>query len=86
MDRSPEETVRALAAAAGIRPDDEELAELIRVYPRFRAALDELYAVQEARYASPALVFSAVRANVDWSDANPRVTPAGDPTSDGARA
>ncbi|HTF50413.1 MAG TPA: hypothetical protein VK735_23490 [Pseudonocardia sp.] len=63
-----ERTVRALIAGAGLNPSDDELAELIRVYPQFRAALDRLHAVPDARYESPALVFPAVGTYVDWAE------------------
>lgn len=63
-----EPTVRALIAGAGLNPSDDELAELIRVYPQFRAALDRLHAVPDARYESPALVFPAVGRYADWAE------------------
>jgi hypothetical protein len=66
---STEETVRALVDAAALRPDAEEMAELVRVYPVFRAGLDALYAVPEARYESPSLVFGAAGPLVEWTDA-----------------
>jgi hypothetical protein len=75
-DPSAEQTVRALIAAARIRPDAQELAELVRVYPTFRAALDQLYDVPDARYAPPGLVFGASATYRDWREQDP--TPAAD--------
>lgn len=43
-------TVRALLAAAGIAPPDEEIAELSQSYPRLRAAADSLYTDEAARF------------------------------------
>jgi hypothetical protein len=71
VDSSADQTVRALIAAAGLRPDAEELAELVRVYPTFRAALDQLYDVPDARYAPPALVFVASGTYRDWREQDP---------------
>jgi hypothetical protein len=76
MDRPVEQTVRTLLAVAGISADDEALAELTRVYPVFRAALDTLYTVPEARYESPAPVFRASGTYVDWHDARLSVSAA----------
>jgi hypothetical protein len=71
VDPSAEQTVRGLIAAAGLRPDTEELDELVRVYPTFRAALDRLYDVPDARYAPPALVFGASGTYRDWREQDP---------------
>jgi hypothetical protein len=49
------ETVRALTAAAGLRPAEDELAALAAAYPRLRAAADRLYPV--AADADPAPTF-----------------------------
>jgi hypothetical protein len=76
VERSAEHTVETLLDAVGISPDHETLAELARVYPMFRAALDTMYRVPEAHEASPALVFNAALTHVDWSDQN-----LGDPTA-----
>ncbi len=42
--------VRALLAAAGITPPDDEIEAMIRSYPGLRAAADSLYTAEAARY------------------------------------
>ncbi len=55
------ETVRALLAAAGFEPPDEDLPGLERDYATVRAMTALLYTVDAARYENPALRFV-----VDW--------------------
>lgn len=43
VDREDEATVRALLAAAGITPPEEEILEFARSYPGLREAADALY-------------------------------------------
>ena len=43
-------TVRALLAAAGIAPPDDEIEAMIRAYAGLRAAADSLYREEPARY------------------------------------
>jgi len=52
-----ETRVAALLDAAGLQPSPAEREAFIAVYPRLRAMVASLYAVPEARYESPALVF-----------------------------
>jgi hypothetical protein len=42
--------VRALLAAAGITPPEDEIQAMIQSYPRLRAAADSLYTQEAARY------------------------------------
>ncbi len=42
--------VRALLAAAGINPPDDEVEAMIQSYPRLRATADSLYTEEAARY------------------------------------
>lgn len=51
--------VPALLAAAGITPSKEEVAVLIAEYPGRAEAIERLYAVGQARYEEPGLVFRA---------------------------
>jgi hypothetical protein len=62
-----ETQVRAMLAAAGLPATPDEVAALAARYPAFRAAVDALYEVGEARYADPALRFRAAdTARADW--------------------
>jgi hypothetical protein len=59
---------RALLAASGLLPGQEEAATMCTVYPAFRAAIDALYDVAAARYADPALRFRAAdTSRADWA-------------------
>jgi hypothetical protein len=63
-----ESAVRGMLAAAGLSPSEDEVAALCDGYPSFRASVDALYEVAEARYADPALRFRAAdTARVDWA-------------------
>jgi hypothetical protein len=63
-----EATVRGMLAAAGVTPSEDEVAALCAGYPAFRASVDALYDVAEARYADPALRFRAAdTARADWA-------------------
>jgi hypothetical protein len=63
-----EPAVRGMLAAAGLSPSEDEVAALCDGYPAFRASVDALYEVAEARYADPALRFRAAdTARVDWA-------------------
>ncbi|WP_020500510.1 hypothetical protein [Sciscionella marina] len=59
MNTAPSDIVPALLAAAGLTVSAEEQARLIAEYPAWRARMDTLYALPEARYESPAPVFGA---------------------------
>ncbi|MCW0213660.1 MAG: hypothetical protein OJJ54_09885 [Pseudonocardia sp.] len=60
MPADPAVLVPALLAAADITPSPEEVAIMIAEFPGRAAALDALYAVPEARYEEPDLVYDAV--------------------------
>ena len=63
-----ETTVRALLAAARLTPSEPEIAAIVAGYPLFRAAVDALHLVPEARYADPALRFRAADTDrADWA-------------------
>ncbi len=61
-----EATVRGLVAAAGLKPSQHELATLIGAYPEFRARMDAMHALTEARYEVPSLVFDPDPTFIDW--------------------
>jgi hypothetical protein len=63
-----ETAVREMLTAAGLSPSQDEIAATCAVYPAFRASVDALYDVAEARYADPALRFRAAdTVRVDWA-------------------
>jgi hypothetical protein len=62
-----ETTVRSLLAAANLAPSEEEIAGLVSGYEDYQAGIEALYAVPEARYASPALIFNAAPVFADWA-------------------
>ncbi len=68
MTDPTETTVRALLAAARLSPSEEEIAGLVAGYAEYRAGIETLYAVPEARYASSALVFNAMPGFAPWAD------------------
>ena len=43
-------TVRALLAAAGISPPDDEVEAMIQMYPTLRASADALYTPEASRF------------------------------------
>ncbi|MEM7273298.1 MAG: hypothetical protein AAF547_09485 [Actinomycetota bacterium] len=45
MDDDPTETVRALLAAAGLQPPDDEIARLAELYPDLRRRIDRFHAI-----------------------------------------
>jgi hypothetical protein len=67
MADETEITVRSLLTAARLEPSEEEIASLVESYAEYRAGIDLLYAVPEARYASPALIFNAAPTFADWA-------------------
>jgi hypothetical protein len=67
MSEDVELTVRTLIAAAGLSPSEEEIATLIAAYPEHKAGIESLYAIPEARYAAPALIFSPTPVFADWA-------------------
>ncbi len=50
MKTDDSESVRALLAAAGIAPPEDEIEAMIRSYARLRAAADSLYTKEAARF------------------------------------
>lgn len=56
----------ALGRVTGLSPSDAEVAAMAEGYAEYRTGIAALYAVPEARYASPALVFTATPVFADW--------------------
>lgn len=54
-----ERRVRETLTEAGFSLREEQIAVFVQAYPRIRAAADSLFAVEEARYEEPAVVYSA---------------------------
>jgi hypothetical protein len=59
MTLDPTTLVTQQLALAGITPRPDEVAALVATAPARQAAMDAMYAVPEARYEEPGLVFSA---------------------------
>ncbi|MCX4093878.1 hypothetical protein [Nocardia sp. alder85J] len=59
MSADPAVVVPAMLAAAGLEPREEEVAHMIAEFPARAASIEKLYAVAEARYEEPCLVFHA---------------------------
>lgn len=59
MSSDPMTLVRQSLLAAGIAPSEEEVADLVAATPGRQEAIEKLYAVTEARYEEPCLVFGA---------------------------
>ena len=49
---------RALLKAGGLHLTEDQIAGYVRIYPTLRDIADSLY-IAEARYESPALIYSA---------------------------
>ena len=66
------ELVRAVLAAAGLEPGEDEIAELSDAYPALRAAVESLYRVPGMEEERPALSFEP-------AEPHPRPTPPAPP-------
>jgi hypothetical protein len=58
--------VKILMAAAGVPATEEEIVMVTSQYERLKGMIDLLYAVDEARYESPALHFTATPVYAEW--------------------
>jgi hypothetical protein len=58
-DEEVDMTVRMLLKAGGMNLTEEQIEGYKRIYPTLRAGADSLY-IPEARYESPALIYSAL--------------------------
>ncbi|TNC25149.1 hypothetical protein [Amycolatopsis alkalitolerans] len=59
METDPAVVVPALLTAAGLSPLKEEVALMIASFPARVTEIEKLYAVAEARYEEPGLIFRA---------------------------
>ena len=59
METDDEATVRRLLAAAGIVPPDDEVDEMIKMYPTLRASADSLYTPEASRFVPAFLIDDA---------------------------
>jgi hypothetical protein len=60
------EIVKSMLAAAGLPASAYEIEALVEAYPDHKLGVESLYAVADARYESPAFVFSANPTLADW--------------------
>jgi hypothetical protein len=60
------ELVQALVNEAGLPASESEVDRLVAAYTEQRHISEMLFAVQEARYESPALSFTATPVFADW--------------------
>lgn len=69
-DSEPDHSVivNAMLAAAGLKPSAAEREGLIANYTAFKPAIEALYAVTEAQYEVPALVFQAAPKLTRWRE------------------
>jgi hypothetical protein len=66
MSTDTETAIAAMLAAAGLAPTAQERAALGEMYAMFKPGVEALYAVPEARYEAPALVFQAAPKLTAW--------------------
>jgi hypothetical protein len=59
VEADPSIVIPALLAAAGLTPPQDEIALMIADFPARADAVAKLYAVPEARYEEPGLIFRA---------------------------
>ncbi|MCW2953110.1 MAG: hypothetical protein JWQ48_2280 [Conexibacter sp.] len=58
--------VDAMLDAAGLSPAPAEREQLLQMYALFKPGVEALYALPEARYEAPALVFQAEPKLTAW--------------------
>jgi hypothetical protein len=58
--------IEAMLSAAGLQPSADEREALTVLYETFKPGVDALYALPEARYEAPALVFQAAPKLAAW--------------------
>jgi hypothetical protein len=66
IDRDRDE-VRLRLGAAGLPATDAEVSQLAEALPMHRAQIALLWAVEEARYAEPGLIFHAEPDLAEWT-------------------
>jgi hypothetical protein len=60
-------TLSVLLNAAGLVPSEAEFQILLDAYPLHKEGIESLYAIPEARYEAPALVFDPTPVFADWA-------------------
>jgi hypothetical protein len=58
--------VRTMLGEAGLPASEEEIEGLVTSYPEFKAGVESLYGVTDARYESPAVKFDPDPTFSDW--------------------
>lgn len=66
MMNQVETLVRATLRERGVPASDEEIEALVSAYPAFKANLDSLYAVTDARHDQPAVSFAPDTNVSEW--------------------
>lgn len=61
-------TVDTMLSAAGLSLPPDERRALLELYRQYRPRVEALYAVPEARYEAPALVFDAAPKLTPWRE------------------
>jgi hypothetical protein len=61
-----ETLIRLALQERGVPVTPEEIEALVVAYPAFKARVERLYAVTEARYESPAVSFAPDTSVVEW--------------------
>ena len=67
MAAPDEEIVRMRLAEAGLPAHEDEIERIIAGYPVHRAMIKSLYAVEAAKYESPALGFNPTPVFAPWA-------------------
>jgi hypothetical protein len=66
LDPKTVATLDAMLDAAGIVATPAEREQLLAMYAQFKPGVDAMYALPEARYEAPALVFQAEPKLTPW--------------------
>ncbi len=66
MSAASPAAIDAMLDAAGLAPSPAEREQLLAMYERFKPGVEALYALPEARYEAPALVFQAEPKLTAW--------------------
>jgi hypothetical protein len=61
-----ETLIRLALQERGVPVSTEEIEALVAAYPAFKARVEGLYAVTEARYELPAVSFASQTSGVEW--------------------
>lgn len=64
---SPRDRIAAQLLAAGLPASEAEIDAFAAGYESLAASIESLYGIEEMRYESPALIFTATPVFVDWA-------------------